>query len=34
VTLIGSLAEVEIEGVLTPLQPHDTTYIAQGAEHR
>ena len=33
VTLIGGLAEVEIDGVVTPLQPHDTTYIAQGAEH-
>jgi mannose-6-phosphate isomerase-like protein (cupin superfamily) len=33
VTLIGGLAEVEIDGVTAPLEPHDTTYIAQGVEH-
>ncbi len=33
VTLIGGLAEVEIDGVITLLEPHDTTYIAQGIEH-
>jgi mannose-6-phosphate isomerase-like protein (cupin superfamily) len=33
VTLLAGLAEVEIGGVVTPLEPHDTTYIAQGLEH-
>ena len=33
VTLIDGLAEVEIDGVVTPLAPHDTTYIPQGVEH-
>jgi mannose-6-phosphate isomerase-like protein (cupin superfamily) len=33
VTLLGGLAEVEIGGVVTPLEPHDTTYIAEGVEH-
>jgi mannose-6-phosphate isomerase-like protein (cupin superfamily) len=33
VTLIGGLAEVEIDGVATLLEPHDTTYIPQGVEH-
>ena len=33
VTLIGGLAEVEIAGVVSPLEPHDTTYIPQGTEH-
>jgi oxalate decarboxylase/phosphoglucose isomerase-like protein (cupin superfamily) len=33
VTLIGGLADVEIAGVVRPLDPHDTTYIPQGIEH-
>jgi quercetin dioxygenase-like cupin family protein len=33
VTLLGGLAEVEIDGAATTLEPHDTTYIAEGAEH-
>ena len=33
VTLIGGLADVVIGGVVTPLEPHDTTYIVQGVEH-
>jgi mannose-6-phosphate isomerase-like protein (cupin superfamily) len=33
VTLIGGRAEVEIDGVATPLELRDTTYIPQGVEH-
>jgi quercetin dioxygenase-like cupin family protein len=33
VTLIGGLAEVQIDGVATPLELYDTTYIPEGVEH-
>ena len=33
VTLLEGLAEVEIAGVVTPLEPYDTTYIEAGVEH-
>jgi quercetin dioxygenase-like cupin family protein len=33
VTLLEGIGEVEIEGVVTPLVPYDSTYIAGGVEH-
>ena len=33
VTLLEGLAEVEIDGVSTPLRPYDSTYIPAGKEH-
>ena len=33
VTIIEGVAEVEIEGVITPLEQYDTTYIPEGREH-
>jgi mannose-6-phosphate isomerase-like protein (cupin superfamily) len=33
VTLLEGLAEVEIDGVVTPLSPYDSTYIPAGREH-
>jgi quercetin dioxygenase-like cupin family protein len=33
VTLLSGRADVEIEGTVTPLLPHDSTYIAAGVEH-
>lgn len=33
VTLLGGLAEVEVDGAVTLLAPHDTTYIEQNVEH-
>ena len=33
VTLLGGLAEVEIDGEVTLLVPNDTTYIPAGQEH-
>ena len=34
VTLLGGKGEVEIEGEVTQLSPHDTTYIPAGKPHR
>ncbi|MDH5748503.1 MAG: cupin domain-containing protein [Rhodospirillales bacterium] len=34
VTLLEGEAEVEIDGVLTPVKKYDTTYIAEGQPHR
>jgi mannose-6-phosphate isomerase-like protein (cupin superfamily) len=34
VTLLEGVAEVEIEGVVTPLVPDDTTYVKAGIFHR
>jgi mannose-6-phosphate isomerase-like protein (cupin superfamily) len=33
VTILEGEAEVEIDGVVTPLGPLDTTYIPEGREH-
>jgi mannose-6-phosphate isomerase-like protein (cupin superfamily) len=33
VTLLSGTGEVEIDGVLTPLVPYDSTYIEAGLEH-
>ena len=33
VTLLEGCAEVEVAGVITPLEPYDTTYVAAGIEH-
>ena len=33
VTIIVGVAEVEIDGVITPLKQYDTTYIPEGREH-
>jgi mannose-6-phosphate isomerase-like protein (cupin superfamily) len=33
VTILEGEAEVEIDGVVTPLARYDTTYIAAGVEH-
>ncbi|KPM54041.1 cupin [Frankia sp. R43] len=33
VTLLSGLAEVEIDGQLTALEPHDTTYVEAGIPH-
>ncbi|CUU54710.1 Cupin domain-containing protein [Parafrankia irregularis] len=33
VTLLSGLAEVEIDGELTALEPHDTTYVEAGIPH-
>jgi len=33
VTIIDGIAEVEIDGVVTPLERYDTTYIPEGREH-
>jgi quercetin dioxygenase-like cupin family protein len=33
VTLLSGLAEVEIDGETTTLDPYDTTYVAAGVEH-
>ena len=33
VTLLEGLAEVEVDGVTTPLRPYDSTYIPAGREH-
>jgi mannose-6-phosphate isomerase-like protein (cupin superfamily) len=33
VTLLEGLADVEIDGVVTPLRPCDSTYIPAGQEH-
>jgi len=33
VTLLAGSAEVEIDGVVTPLVPDDTTYVAAGIVH-
>ncbi|MGD0553857.1 MAG: cupin domain-containing protein [Streptosporangiaceae bacterium] len=34
VTLLAGKAEVEIDGVVTPLEPDDTTYVTAGIFHR
>jgi mannose-6-phosphate isomerase-like protein (cupin superfamily) len=33
VTIIEGFAEVEVDGVVTPLERYDTTYIPEGREH-
>jgi mannose-6-phosphate isomerase-like protein (cupin superfamily) len=33
VTILEGVAEVEVDGVVTPLVQHDTTYIFEGREH-
>jgi mannose-6-phosphate isomerase-like protein (cupin superfamily) len=33
VTLLSGAGEVEIDGVVTPLVPHDSTYIEAGVQH-
>jgi|SRR5450756_843204 len=33
VTLLSGVAEVEIDGTITPLVPDDTTYVAAGIVH-
>jgi mannose-6-phosphate isomerase-like protein (cupin superfamily) len=33
VTITEGIAEVEVDGVVTPLERYDTTYIAEGREH-
>jgi oxalate decarboxylase/phosphoglucose isomerase-like protein (cupin superfamily) len=33
VTIIDGFAEVEVDGVVTPLERYDTTYISEGREH-
>lgn len=33
VTLLSGTGEVEIDGVVTPLVPHDSTYIEGGIQH-
>lgn len=33
VTILGGSAEVEIDGVVTPLQQYDTTYVEAGIPH-
>jgi mannose-6-phosphate isomerase-like protein (cupin superfamily) len=33
VTILEGVAEVEVDGVVTPLEQHDTTYIPEGREH-
>jgi mannose-6-phosphate isomerase-like protein (cupin superfamily) len=33
VTLIGGVAEVEIDRAITPLESHDTAFISEGVEH-
>lgn len=33
VTLLSGVAEVEIDGVITPLEPDDTTYVTAGIVH-
>jgi len=33
VTLLAGVGEVEIDGVVTPLAPHDSTYIEAGIQH-
>jgi quercetin dioxygenase-like cupin family protein len=33
VTLLEGVGEVEVEGVVTPLQPYDSTYIPGGVQH-
>lgn len=33
VTLLEGIGEVEIEGVVTPLVPYDSTYITAGLKH-
>jgi mannose-6-phosphate isomerase-like protein (cupin superfamily) len=33
VTLLSGSAEVEIDGTVTPLVPHDTTYVKAGIVH-
>ena len=33
VTLLSGTAEVEIDGAVTPLVPHDTTYVKSGIVH-
>ena len=33
VTLLSGAGEVEIDGVVTPLVPHDSTYVEGGVEH-
>jgi mannose-6-phosphate isomerase-like protein (cupin superfamily) len=33
VTLLSGAAEVEIDGEVTPLVPHDTTYVKAGIVH-
>jgi mannose-6-phosphate isomerase-like protein (cupin superfamily) len=34
VTLLAGKAEVEIDGVVTPLEPDDTTYVTAGIFHK
>jgi mannose-6-phosphate isomerase-like protein (cupin superfamily) len=34
VTLLAGRAEVEIDGVVTPLEPDDTTYVTAGIFHK
>jgi mannose-6-phosphate isomerase-like protein (cupin superfamily) len=33
VTLLEGIGEVEMDGVVTPLKPYDSTYIRGGTEH-
>ena len=33
VTLLSGVGEVEVEGVVTPLVPHDSTYVEAGIQH-
>jgi mannose-6-phosphate isomerase-like protein (cupin superfamily) len=33
VTILAGVAEVEVDGVVTPLEQYDTTYIPEGREH-
>jgi mannose-6-phosphate isomerase-like protein (cupin superfamily) len=33
VTLLSGTGEVEIDGVVTPLVPHDSTYVEGGIQH-
>jgi len=32
-TLLGGTGEVEIDGQVAPLEPHDAAYVAAGVEH-
>jgi mannose-6-phosphate isomerase-like protein (cupin superfamily) len=33
VTILEGVAEVEVDGIVTPLDQYDTTYIPEGREH-